>query len=222
MWARWQGDIRLLNQQNHAINRLANQPEVELADEDLDQFAYENALPVAFVRSELPRRRDAIAKRQARAAQQKLEAEEAFRKRHAAAQQTLRAKMQQRRDEIRRTWEARIQSIARDAGVEFSEQLVGFMNRRVVAMSKANITDKTIYEIVRLSIKQMGTEEDVQEQQDEMPMPMPLPLPMGKRKMKAPLTPAQRLSRSNPGGFAGTSIHPYRGIMLINRACRAR
>lgn len=206
-WARWQSGIRLLDQQNDAINAVANQVELSLIDDDISQLAYENALPVAYVKTEVYRRHGSITFQRAKAARERQEAEADQRRRRLAAQETLRAKMESRRQELKRAWDRRIEYIAGLADVEYSEQLVNFVNRRAMAMNKSTMSDATIREIIKLSKTQMGTAEDLYEQEQQMAYPLNVPMPMGKRKPKAPITSDQRLIKLNPEGFARSSIH---------------
>ena len=200
-WARWQSAIRLLTQQARAIEAVVSyegNPSIS-TDAEIEQFAYENALPIAFAKAQIAKQAAVARERILRAQRQKEQVEQTIRIRRAAAQETLREKMHNRREEIQKEWTDKVKRIAREAEVEYTEQLVNFVNRRAAAMSKASVSDKTVYEIIRLSTKQMGAEDDNDELASQMI------LPMGKRKVKPPMTSIERSARANPAGFARKS-----------------
>ncbi|WWD18115.1 hypothetical protein CI109_102564 [Kwoniella shandongensis] len=132
---RWRDEIHLLQVQKEALNAgidWKNGQRLITTRQQVEDLAYEYALPPAYVESELDRRVALAREKSARRAERLRETAIRARERQERIQVSLREKLAERQQANRREWEARVQSAAERKGVPYVMEMLEFVSRQTV------------------------------------------------------------------------------------------
>jgi hypothetical protein len=153
-YKRWWHEIRLLPAQRAALDGAINWDTAErlvLAPEDVEELAYENALPRDFVEAQLRARVEHARRRSQRPERREAASQASYRAKLARAREQLRQKLEERRLEAKAAWEKRVKEAANKVGMEFSPELADFVRRQTLqASNRVELNDEAIEGSVRL------------------------------------------------------------------------
>ncbi|RXK42604.1 hypothetical protein M231_00158 [Tremella mesenterica] len=150
---RWRAVPKLLSGQQAALNNAIRQDGTQLVvtDEDMAKLAYDNALPLAFVREQLPlmaaRLRARLAMRKTRHAEETEKTTERRRK----ADESLHRKLAARHAAAKVEWERRVNQACAVVGATMSPELLEYVGRQVLAsVNRPNYSDEALQGLVRV------------------------------------------------------------------------
>ncbi|WVR05664.1 hypothetical protein IAU60_002686 [Kwoniella sp. DSM 27419] len=133
--SRWTNDVHLAPVQRSAFENVVNSQTGELniaTRQQIEDFAYENALPVSFVESELKRRSAEVVKRQHMIVERQSQVATKVKERQDKVQLAIREKLLERQETTRKEWEERVKAAAEKLGVSFEQGLLTFVSKHTL------------------------------------------------------------------------------------------
>ncbi|WRT65885.1 uncharacterized protein IL334_002836 [Kwoniella shivajii] len=147
---RWREEFDLLPIQKAALDEIfdwqTGQTTLTTLRE-LEDLAYENALPLPFIQNELKRRAGVAKDRSVRIAERLKEQAVRAQERQQKIQDNVRQKLRERQEEARKSWEEKVAASAAKKGVMFDMPLLVFVSGQTLqndGMKGIGITDQVI------------------------------------------------------------------------------
>ncbi|OCF33220.1 hypothetical protein I316_04961 [Kwoniella heveanensis BCC8398] len=129
--SKWRDEMHLVPVQRAALDQTVDYNTGErtiTTKEEIDNFAYENALPPSYVESELQRRSDAARHRSARSAERLQVTARRNRERQERVQLSIREKLLERQEAARKAWEEKVQAAAERKALSYDHALLEFIS----------------------------------------------------------------------------------------------
>ncbi|OCF56611.1 hypothetical protein L486_05463 [Kwoniella mangroviensis CBS 10435] len=143
---RWKSDLTLLPIQKAALDevfdRTTGQNSIN-TQQELEDFAYENALPLPFLETEIKRRAELAKDNAAKIAERLREHALKAQQRQQDIQEKIRQKLIERQEAARVAWEEKVSSSAQRKSVEYTPELLGFVSHQTIQSGSMKMSDAT-------------------------------------------------------------------------------
>ncbi|WVF70857.1 hypothetical protein IAT40_005651 [Kwoniella sp. CBS 6097] len=129
--SKWRDELHLVPVQRAALDQAVNFTTGERSlntKEEVDNFAYENALPPAYVESELQKRSDAARHRVARLVERRRLTAKKNQERQERVQLSIREKLLGRQEAARAAWEQKVRASAERKSAAYDHALLEFVS----------------------------------------------------------------------------------------------
>ncbi|WWC87968.1 uncharacterized protein L201_002870 [Kwoniella dendrophila CBS 6074] len=147
---RWKNEMNLLPIQKAALDgvfdRTTGQSSIN-TQEEMEHFAYENALPLPFIETEIRRRADVAKYNAARIAERVREHALKAQERQQKIQEKIRQQLMERQELAKKTWEEKVLNSSRRKSVEYNLDLLTFVSQQTIqigTMKMLEVTDNVI------------------------------------------------------------------------------
>nr|XP_019050604.1 hypothetical protein I302_01041 [Kwoniella bestiolae CBS 10118]OCF29534.1 hypothetical protein I302_01041 [Kwoniella bestiolae CBS 10118] len=143
---RWKSDLTLLPIQKAALDEVFDRSTGQSSinnRQELEDFAYENALPLPFLEREIKRRAEIVKNNAAQIAQRLREHALKAQERQQSIQEKIRQKLIERQDIARKAWEEKVSSSAQRKSVEYTPELLAFVSQQTIQSGSMKMLDAT-------------------------------------------------------------------------------
>ncbi|WWC96759.1 hypothetical protein V866_003632 [Kwoniella sp. B9012] len=143
---RWKSELTLLPIQKAALDevfdRTTGQSSIN-TQQELEDFAYENALPLPFLETEIKRRAELAKDNAAKIAERLREHALKAQRRQQDIQEKIRQKLIERQEAARVAWEEKVSSSAQRKSVEYTPELLAFVSHQTIQSGSMKMSDAT-------------------------------------------------------------------------------
>ncbi|WVQ97216.1 hypothetical protein IAU59_004326 [Kwoniella sp. CBS 9459] len=154
--SKWRDEMHLVPVQRAALDQAVDFTTGErtiISKTEVEHFAYENALPPAYVEAELQRRSEAARHRAARLVERRQITARRNQERQDKVQLSIREKLLERQEAARKAWDDKVRTSAERKGAPYDDALLEFVSRQTLvsgSMHRIEATDKVLDQWVEM------------------------------------------------------------------------